>query len=80
MHEILMKDNYKSIVEHNKRLNPNMKEVVWAEVLKLLDVGMIYPISNSLWVSRMQLVPKKGKMYDCNQEWKQWAYSNKNYN
>ena len=36
-----------------------MQEVVRAEVLKLLDVGIIYPISDSNWVSLVQFVPKK---------------------
>ena len=42
------------------RLNPSMKEVVKAEVIKLLDAGIIYPISDSSWVSPVQVVPKKG--------------------
>ncbi|GMP85315.1 hypothetical protein CsSME_00038522 [Camellia sinensis var. sinensis] len=42
-----------------RRLNPNMKEVVKKEVLKLLDAGIIYPISDSKWVSPTQVVPKK---------------------
>ena len=37
-----------------------MKEVVRKEVLKLLDTGVIYPISDSAWVSPVQVVPKKG--------------------
>ena len=37
-----------------------MKEVVQKEVLKWLDARVIYPISNSLWVSPVQVVPKKG--------------------
>ena len=37
-----------------------MKEVVRKEVIKLLDVGVIYPISDSKWVSHVQVVPKKG--------------------
>ena len=37
-----------------------MKEVVRKEVLKWLDAGVIYPISNSTWVSPVQVVPKKG--------------------
>ena len=37
-----------------------MKEVVYKEVQKWLDVGVIYPISNSAWVSPVQVVPKKG--------------------
>ncbi|CAL9005055.1 unnamed protein product, partial [Prunus brigantina] len=36
-----------------------MKEVVRTEVLKLLDVGIIYPISDSKWVSPVHVVPKK---------------------
>ena len=36
-----------------------MQEIVRAEVLKLLDMGIIYPISNSNWVSPVQVVPKK---------------------
>ena len=32
------------------------------EVLKLLEVGMIYPILDNLWVSPVQVVPKKGGM------------------
>ena len=36
-----------------------MKEVVKKEVLKLLDVGVIYPITDSKWVSPTQVVPKK---------------------
>jgi len=32
------------------------------EVQKLLEAGMIYPISDSAWVSLMQVVPKKGGM------------------
>ena len=36
-----------------------MKKVVRAEVLKLLRVGIIYPISDSPWVSPTQVMPKK---------------------
>ncbi|RVW70529.1 Transposon Ty3-I Gag-Pol polyprotein [Vitis vinifera] len=36
-----------------------MQEVVRAEVLKLLQAGIIYPISDSPWVSPTQVVPKK---------------------
>ena len=37
-----------------------MKEVVRKEVLKWLDAGVIYLISDSSWVSPVQVVPKKG--------------------
>lgn len=42
-----------------RRLNPTMKEVVKNEVIKLLDTGIIYPISNSKWVTPIRVVPKK---------------------
>ncbi|KAI3725393.1 hypothetical protein L1987_65181 [Smallanthus sonchifolius] len=60
--KILMEDDYKPVVQHQRRLNPNMQEVVKKEVIKLLDAGLIYPISDSPWVSPVQVVPKKGRM------------------
>ncbi|KAD4178635.1 hypothetical protein E3N88_27226 [Mikania micrantha] len=61
-HRILMEEDYKPVVQPQRRLNPNMSEVVKKEVLKLLDAGLIYPISDSAWVSPVQVVPKKGGM------------------
>ena len=60
MHRILLEDGHKLIVEAQRRLNPTMKEVVRKEVLKWLDAKVIYPISDSAWVSPVQVVPKKG--------------------
>ncbi|KAK8510976.1 hypothetical protein V6N12_036888 [Hibiscus sabdariffa] len=37
-----------------------MKDVVRKEILKWFDAGIIYPISDSEWVSPVQCVPKKG--------------------
>ena len=54
-----MEENAKPSREMQRRLNPNMKEVVKNEVVKLLDNGIIYPISNSKWVSPTQVIPKK---------------------
>ena len=59
MHHIYLEDNIKPSREMQWRLNPNMKEVVKKEVVKWLDVGTIYPISDSKWVSPTQVVPKK---------------------
>ena len=39
-----------------------MKEVVKKEIIKLLDTMIIYPISDSDWVSPIHVVPKKGGM------------------
>ena len=36
-----------------------MKEVMKNEMLKLLDVGIIYPIADSKWVSPTQVVTQK---------------------
>ncbi|XP_022040803.1 uncharacterized protein LOC110943359 [Helianthus annuus] len=59
-HKILMEDDYKPSAQHQRRLNPNMQDVVKKEVIKLLDAWLIYPICDSIWVSPVQVVPKKG--------------------
>ena len=51
MHKIFMEDNFEPLVQPQRRLNPTMKEVVKKEVVKLLDIGIIYPILDSVWVS-----------------------------
>ena len=62
MHKILMEELYKPSIEPQRRLNPAMKEVVKAEILKLFNAGIIYAILDSSWVSPVQVVPKKGGM------------------
>ena len=59
MHQILLEEGSKPTREAQRRLNPPMMEVVKKEILKLLDVGVIYHISDSKWVSPVQVVPKK---------------------
>ncbi|GJW28317.1 reverse transcriptase domain-containing protein [Tanacetum coccineum] len=61
-HKILMEDDFKPAVQHQRRVNPKIHEVIKAEVIKLLDAGLIYPISDSPWVSPIHVVPKKGGM------------------
>src|SRR5262245_45321222 len=61
MHKILLEENHKVSIEHQRRLNPIMKEVVKKEI-KWIDAGTIYPIFYSSWVSPVQCVPKKGGM------------------
>ena len=51
MRHILLEDGHKPSVEAQRRLNPTMKEVVRKKVLKWLDAGVIYPISDSAYVS-----------------------------
>ncbi|XP_048605032.1 uncharacterized protein LOC125582397 [Brassica napus] len=60
MHRIHLEDESKTSIEHQRRLNPNLKGVVKKEIIKLLDAGVIYPISDSNWVSPVHVVPKKG--------------------
>ena len=60
MHKILLEENAKPFIEHQRRLNPVMKEVVRKEVLKWLNAGFIYAISDSPCVSPVHVVPKKG--------------------
>ncbi|GKA43862.1 reverse transcriptase domain-containing protein, partial [Tanacetum coccineum] len=61
-HKILMEDNYEPAVQHQRRVNPKIHDVIKKEVEKLLDAGLIYPISDSPWVSPVHCVPKKGGM------------------
>ena len=60
MHKILLEEIAKISIEQKKRMNPIMKEVVRKEVLKWLNAGFIYAISNCHWVSPVHVVPKKG--------------------
>ncbi|GJV05474.1 hypothetical protein Tco_1343130 [Tanacetum coccineum] len=55
--------NYALItVQHQRRVNPKIHDVIKKEVEKLLEAGLIYPISDSPWVSPIHCVPKKGGM------------------
>jgi hypothetical protein len=64
-----MEQDHKTVREHQRRLNDAMREVVKKEVLKLLKAGVIYPISDSEWVSPVQVVLKKGGMtIICNEK------------
>jgi hypothetical protein len=68
-HCITMDQNNKPVREHQRRLNNVMREVAKKKVLKLLKAGVIYPISDSEWVSPVQGVLKKGGMIGiCNEE------------
>ncbi|GJW02412.1 reverse transcriptase domain-containing protein [Tanacetum coccineum] len=59
-HKILMEDDYKPTVQSQRRVNPKIYEVIKKKILKLLDAGIIYPISDSPWVSPVHYVPNKG--------------------
>ncbi|GKC37818.1 hypothetical protein Tco_1050202 [Tanacetum coccineum] len=57
--KILMEDDFKLSVQHQRRVNLKIHEVIKKEVLKLLDAGLIYPISDNPWVSPVHCVPKR---------------------
>jgi hypothetical protein len=59
-HRIPMEQEHKPVCEHQLRLNNAMRKVVKKEVLKLLKAGVIDHISDSEWVSLVQVVPKTG--------------------
>ncbi|GJZ25043.1 reverse transcriptase domain-containing protein [Tanacetum coccineum] len=59
-HKILMEKDYKTAVQHQRRVNPKIHDVIKKEVEKLLEAGLIYSISDSPWVSPVHCVPKKG--------------------
>nr|GEW65978.1 hypothetical protein [Tanacetum cinerariifolium] len=59
-HKILMEEDFEPAVQHQRRVNLKIHDVIKQEVLKLLDAGLVYPISDSPWVSPVHCVPKKG--------------------
>ncbi|XP_052885234.1 uncharacterized protein LOC128293767 [Gossypium arboreum] len=62
IHKIYLEENTKPRREAQRCLIPNMMEVLKKEIIKLLDVDIIFPISDSRWVSPVQVVPKKTSM------------------
>ena len=58
-HHIYLEEESKAVRQPQRRWNPHLQEVVHIEVLKLLQAGIIYPISDSTWVSPTQVVPKE---------------------
>ncbi|XP_070002605.1 uncharacterized protein [Nicotiana sylvestris] len=62
MYKIILEEGDKPSVEHKRRLNEEIQELVKKEIIKWLDAGVVYPISDSSWTSSVQCVPKKGGM------------------
>ncbi|GKB57356.1 hypothetical protein Tco_0913542 [Tanacetum coccineum] len=59
-HKILIEEDYKPAVQHQRWVNLKIHDVIKKEVEKILDAGLIYPISDSPWVSPVHCIPKKG--------------------
>nr|GEU95654.1 reverse transcriptase domain-containing protein [Tanacetum cinerariifolium] len=58
-HKILLEEDFTPAVQHQRRVNPKIYDVIKEEVIKLLKAGLIYPMFDSPWVSPVQCVPKK---------------------
>nr|GFA56418.1 hypothetical protein [Tanacetum cinerariifolium] len=59
-HKILMKDEFKPVVQHQRRVDLKIHDVIKKEAEKLLDTRLIFPILDSPWVNPVHCVPKKG--------------------
>jgi hypothetical protein len=65
-HRIYIKEDCRPICQPQRRMDPNLTEILKEELQKLLNAGFIYPISDSEWVSPLVIVPKKnGKWRVC---------------
>jgi hypothetical protein len=73
MHKIHLEEGTKPSREPQRRLNLSMQEVVRGEVIKLLDAGIIYPISDSKWVSPIHVVPKRAGERSCRTRRVSWC-------
>ncbi|XP_072078016.1 uncharacterized protein [Arachis hypogaea] len=59
MHHIFLQEGARTVRQPQRRINPTILDVVKKDVTRLLDAGIIYPISDSEWVSLVEVVPKK---------------------
>ena len=57
-HKIQLMPDHKPSIEHQRQLNPPMQEVVKKEIIKWLDVGVMYPIADTSWICPVKCVPK----------------------
>ena len=58
-HRIFLEEDSCPSREAQRQLNPKVWDVIKDEILKWLNAGIIYPISDSPWVSPVHVVPKK---------------------
>nr|GEZ68780.1 reverse transcriptase domain-containing protein [Tanacetum cinerariifolium] len=49
-HKILLEEDFSPKVQSQRSVNPKIHDVIKKEVEKLLDAGLIYPISDSPWI------------------------------
>ena len=58
-HRIFLEEDSRPSREAQRQLNPKVWDAVKDEILKWLNAGIIYLISDSPWVSPVHVVPKK---------------------
>jgi hypothetical protein len=58
-HHIYTNDQIRLVRQPQRRMNLALKDIVKEELQKLLQANLIYPISDSQWVSPLVIVPKK---------------------
>ena len=59
IYNIYISPYYKPIRQPQRKIN--LRDIVKNELQKLLNVGFIYPILDSQWVSPLVIIPKKGE-------------------
>jgi len=59
IHHIYIEENCRPIRQLQRRMNPNLRDIVKEELQKILNVNLIYPIADSQWVSPLVIMPKK---------------------
>nr|GFA37126.1 DNA-directed DNA polymerase [Tanacetum cinerariifolium] len=55
-HKILLEEDYSPKVKSQRRVNPKIHDVIKKEVEKLLDAGLIYPISDRPWTQKTKRI------------------------
>nr|GFC06059.1 reverse transcriptase domain-containing protein [Tanacetum cinerariifolium] len=60
-HKILLEEDYSSKVQSQRRVNPKIHDVIKKEVEKLLDAGLIYPISDNPWEFDFKVIDTRGE-------------------
>nr|GEZ11427.1 reverse transcriptase domain-containing protein [Tanacetum cinerariifolium] len=59
-HKILLEEDFSPKVQSQRRVNLKIHDVIKKEVKKLLDAGLIYPISDSPWEFDFKVIDTKG--------------------
>ena len=63
INHIYIEENYRPIRQTQRRMNPNLSEILKDDLKKLMNVNFIYLISDSQWVSPLVIVPKNNRKW-----------------